>query len=111
MQALLTLLWRAGPGVPAWSVLVLVMTYSHRAHANTVHVAVMTRTRYCVHAQVNMRRYNTVCGPGQCEWQEAAIGRAQNWELQKRPDPQLVEVIGFASHCIARAIGVRCCCV
>ncbi len=33
-----------------------------------------------------------VCGPGQCEWQEQAAGRGQNWELQFHPDPQLVEV-------------------
>ncbi len=43
-------------------------------------------------AQVNMRRYNVVCGPGQCEYQEGAAGTAQNWELQKNPNPQLVEV-------------------
>ena len=43
-------------------------------------------------AQVNIRRYNTVCGPGACESQEAAKGRLQNWELQKVPDPELVEV-------------------
>ena len=36
-------------------------------------------------AQVNIRRYNTVCGPGACESQEAAKGRLQNWELQKAP--------------------------
>lgn len=42
--------------------------------------------------QVNIRRYNVVCGPGQCEYQEGAAGTAQNWELQKDPNPQLVEV-------------------
>ena len=41
---------------------------------------------------MNIRRYNTVCGPGACESQEAAKGRLQNWELQKAPDPELVEV-------------------
>ena len=43
-------------------------------------------------SQVNIRRYNVVCGPGQCEWQEQATGRLQNWQLQESPDPQLVEV-------------------
>ena len=43
-------------------------------------------------SQVNIRRYNVVCGPGQCEWQEQATGRLQNWQLQDSPDPQLVEV-------------------
>lgn len=33
-----------------------------------------------------------VCGPGQCEWQEQATGRLQNWQLQDNPDPQLIEV-------------------
>ena len=42
---------------------------------------------------MNIRRYNVVCGPGQCEYQEAAAGTAQNWELQKDPNPQLVEVL------------------
>ena len=48
--------------------------------------------------QVNIRRYNTVCGPGQCEWQEQAAGRLQNWQLQNTPDPQLVEVGGPCLH-------------
>ena len=43
-------------------------------------------------SQVNIRRYNVVCGTGQCEWQEQAAGRLQNWQLQEDPDPQLVEV-------------------
>jgi hypothetical protein len=33
-----------------------------------------------------------VCGPGQCDYQERAAGTAQNWELQKAPNQQLVEV-------------------
>ena len=49
-------------------------------------------TSFALIEQVNIRRYNTVCGPGQCEWQEQAAGRLQNWQLQNTPDPQLVEV-------------------
>ena len=49
-------------------------------------------TLVALNAQVNIRRYNTVCGPGQCDWQEQAAGRLQNWQLQETPDPQLVEV-------------------
>lgn len=49
--------------------------------------------------QVNIRRYNVVCGPGQCEYQEAATGTAQNWQLQDNPDPRLVEVRGESLPC------------
>ena len=57
--------------------------------------------------QVNIRRYNTVCGPGACESQEAAKGRLQNWELQKAPDPELVEVKTFQSiACLVKTFTV-----
>ncbi len=54
--------------------------------------------------QVNIRRYNVVCGPGQCEWQEQAAGRLQNWQLQEKPDPQLVEVSTLLTNNIVHAM-------